>query len=84
MLKQVITGWNVAPGAPANWVPERDGDCGHLPVRARFNSDKSVKWCDSAWLPTPRELELLNAGVSLTLRVSGWQVPVALFVSEPD
>ena len=79
MLKRVITGWNAAPGAPANWDPERDGDCGALPIRVARDGDR-VAWCESAWEPTPQELEMLNAGGSLILRVCGWQVPVALYV----
>lgn len=42
-----------------------------------------MQYCDSAWEPTPAELEMLNAGGSVVLRVVGWQVPVALYV-EPS
>lgn len=86
MLKKVIAGWNAAPGAPANWDPKRDGDCGSLPIRfwpcnAKLDgTEPRVQWCESAWEPTPRELELLNAGGQIVLRVCGWQVPVALYV----
>lgn len=86
MLKRVILGWNAAPGAPANWNPERDGDCGALPIRAfppkalDPSSGVRLQYCESAWEPTPKELEMLNAGGSVILRVVGWQVPVALYV----
>lgn len=94
MLKKVIRGWNAAPGAPANWNPEKDGDCGALPIRywprdgKLDGSGKRIQWCESAWEPTPKELEALNAGGQVVLRVHGWQVPVALYVErytdEPD
>jgi hypothetical protein len=80
MLKKVIAGWNAAPGAPKNWNPERDGDCGALPIRVRTRTDGMVISCESAWEPTPRELEMLNAGGQVILHVAGWQVPVALYV----
>lgn len=92
MLKRVIKGWNAAPGAPANWNPERDGSCGALPIRVvpaeaiangRVDVDK-LQYCESAWEPTPQELEMLNRGASVILRVCSWQVPVALYVEEKD
>ena len=88
MIKRAITGWNAAPGAPANWNPKTDGDCGALPIRTyphdaikdgRLDTAR-LKYVESAWQPTPRELEMLNAGGSVILRVVGWQVPVALYV----
>jgi len=87
MLKKVISGWCAAPGAPNGWDPKRDGDCGALPIRVypydAFRGGvnvKKIEWCESAWEPTPRELEALNAGGQVVLRVHGWQVPVALYV----
>lgn len=88
MLKKVIAGWNAAPGAPANWDPAKDGDCGALPIRywprtAKLDgSGPRIQWCESAWEPTPKELDLLNAGGQIVLRVWGWQVPVAIY-TEP-
>lgn len=89
MLKQVIKGWISAPGAPADWDPKKDGECGSLPVRV-INSqgqtllkgdDYALAWgCESAWQPTPAELEMLNAGGNVILRCVGWQIPVALYV----
>ena len=88
MLKRVIRGWNAAPGAPKNWDPKRDGDCGALPIRvfppkALVVSNVPVQYVESAWEPTPQELEWLNQGGSLILRIVGWQVPVALYVEPP-
>ena len=48
MLKQVISGYNALPGAPAGWNPETDGDCGALPIRVTHKPDGSV-----APLPSP-------------------------------
>ncbi len=83
MLKKVIAGWNAAPGAPANWDPVRDGECGALPIRVNTRKDGSIYFCESAWEPTPEELQWLNDGGQLVLRVIGWQVPVALYVEPP-
>ncbi len=75
-----IKGWNAAPGAPADWNPARGGECGALPIRATTHADGSVAHCESAWLPSAEDLELLNAGHPIVFRVVGWQVPVALYV----
>jgi len=80
LLKKVINGWNAAPGAPRGWDPKRDGECGSLPIRVERRGDGSIISCESAWSPTPRELEMLNAGGQIILHVVGWQVPVALRV----
>lgn len=88
MLKMVIAGWNAAPGAPRDWDPARDGECVALPIRlfppgALRDPEVPVQWCESAWEPTPQELDWLNRGGQLVLRVVGWQVPVALYVEPP-
>jgi hypothetical protein len=82
MIKKAILGWTHAPGAPANWDPERDGECGALPIRV-LQLPGGTMCCESAWEPTPQELEWLNAGGQIVLRVGGWQVPVALYVEPP-
>lgn len=80
MLTKRIAGANAYPGAPKGWNPEKDGSCGHLAVRMFQREDQTVAYCESAWEPTPKELEMLNAGGQIVLRVVGWQVPVALYV----
>ncbi len=62
-------------GAPKNWRPEANGQCSHLAVRVVEDN----VW-QSAWEPTPRELELLNAGGAVVLSIVGGQPPVALSV----
>lgn len=79
MISKHISGANAYPGAPEGWQPEKDGSCGHLAVRVTKEGDR-IGHCESAWEPTPKELEMLNAGGQIVLRVIGWQVPVALYV----
>lgn len=71
-------------GAPAGWKPDTDGDCGHLAIRTNGDPRRGSGWCESAWEPTPAELEQLNAGGSIILRVVGWQPPVALYVEKAE
>ena len=87
MFKRVIRGWNAAPGAPNGWDAELDGECGALPIRVLTDEDGRVRHCESAWEPTAAELELLNRGHSVILRVWDWQPPVSLYVDvqpKPD
>jgi hypothetical protein len=83
MIPKRIAGANAYPGAPKGWQPEWDGSCGHLAVRVFTDGGKKVAYCESAWEPTPKELEMLNAGGQVVLRVFGWQVPVQLYVEAP-
>jgi hypothetical protein len=52
MLKKVIAGWNAAPGAPRDWNPEQDGECGALPIRmfppAAAKGQTEIQYCESA------------------------------------
>ena len=79
MLKQVIKGYNATPGAPLNWNPAH-GTCGALPIRVLDDNKGHHYACESAWLPTATELEQLNAGGMVVLRVVGMQPPVFLYV----
>ena len=58
---------------PSSWTAA-DGKCHELTVRENNGT------FESAWEPTPAELELLNAGGSVILRVAGGQAPVLLYV----
>ena len=71
-------------GAPAGWKPESDGDCGHLAIRTSGDPRHGRGWCESAWEPTPAELEELNKGGSIILRILSWQPPVALYVEKAE
>jgi hypothetical protein len=69
--------------APAGWKPEQQRECGFLAIRVfppNFEAAQRIDYCESAWEPTPAELEMLNNGGSIILRVVGWQPPVALYV----
>jgi hypothetical protein len=79
MIAKHIAGANANPGAPPGWDP-KDGNCGHLPIRVVTHDGETVAYCESAWEPTPRELQMLIQGGQIVLRVVGWQVPVALYV----
>lgn len=80
MIAKRIAGANAYPGAPEGWEPERDGTCGRLAIRVTRDAAGNAKYCQSAWEPTPAELQMLNAGGQIVLTVVGWQVPVALSV----
>jgi hypothetical protein len=82
MMAKHIAGAVANPGAPEGWKPE-DGTCGHLPIRIFARNDGTIMWCESAWEPTPQEIEWLARGGQIVLRVIGWQVPVALYVEPP-
>lgn len=74
-----IKGANANPGAPRDWDEKKQGSCGRLPVRC-MEREGRIAQCESAWKPDAHELETLNAGGHVVLRIIGWQVPVALYV----
>lgn len=76
MKKALIEGANANPGAP----PGMEDSCGRLPIRAARDGDSMV--CQSAWKPTAEELAVLTDGGYVVLHVWGWQVPVALTVTD--
>lgn len=78
MIPRRIHGANRWMGAPVGWNPEIDGHCSHLAVR--MSVCETLVFCESAWEPTPEDLDLLNKGGSVILRVVGGQPPVALYV----
>jgi hypothetical protein len=77
MIPKRITGATRYLGAPAGWAPE-DGNCAHLAIRDVDGC------CESAWEPTPDELEALNSGGAVVLCVKGGQPPVMLFVERAE
>jgi hypothetical protein len=61
-------------GATAGWDHEKDGLCHTIEVL-----DQEVdghNWMQTAWLPTVRELEQLNAGYPIILSILGTRHPV--------
>lgn len=77
MIPRRIANATKVLGAPADWDQSK-GKCGGLAIRI-VETTQGIA-CESAWEPTPAELEMLNNGGSVVLRVMGWQVPVALDV----
>lgn len=80
VLARRIAGATAYLGAPANWQPDKDGDCGHLAIREHGDPRRGSGWVESAWEITPDDLEKLKEGRSLIVRIWGWQPPIALYV----
>lgn len=76
MNKALIEGATNNPGAPAGM----EATCSRLPIRVVRDDDGIV--CQSAWKPTPEELAVLTDGGYVVLHIAGWQVPVALTVTD--
>lgn len=60
-------------GAPINWNHETDGICHTLDIWDRAGS------MTSGWMPSPKDLEKLNAGEPLFLHIKGSVHPVVAF-----
>lgn len=72
MLPVRIAGTTHTLGAPKDWDESVDGKCCGLAIRFVDGC------CQSAWQPTPKELDILNAGGSVVLSIVGNQPPVNL------
>ncbi len=87
MMKKAIAGASAEAGPPPDWDRARDGNCRSLPIRTEpadaLQLGCAVKWCESAWEPSPQELTWLHHGGQVVLRVYGMQPPVALYVEPP-
>jgi hypothetical protein len=62
-------------GAPKDWDPARDGECGSLPIRDEPFAP-GVNRMVSEWRPSPEEIELLAQGAPLQLHIIGTTHPV--------
>ena len=80
MLRRVIKGFTHTFKPPPDMSAEK---CSDLHVRAEMD-DNNIVVSQSAWEPTPDELNLLNAGGSIILHVWGGQPPVALTVEAQE
>ncbi len=78
MIPKRISGATHYLGAPKNWDTEKDGTCHGLAVRLVEDN----VW-QSAWEPTPAELEVLNSGALVILNIVGGQPPVSVTVELP-
>lgn len=73
-----INGQNVNFTPPEGWEEERHGPCGDLGVRMLRSEDQLI--CESAWRPSEAELQSLQEGHAVILRIYGRQPAVALYV----
>lgn len=80
MNKALIDGATNNPGAPREWDKDRNGECGRLPIRVVERNGGTM--CESAWKPTAEEIAVLTDGGYVVLHIAGWQVPVALSVTD--
>jgi hypothetical protein len=78
-----INGYTHTPGAPVGWNPDRNGECGILPIIHRHDAHGNPESV-SAWKPTREELQQLNDGGFVILSVVGWQVPVSIYTADRD
>lgn len=81
MISRRIKGCTNTLGKPKGWDVSIQGNCVSLDIRVIPHEGSIL--CESAWEPTPEELQLLNSGGSLVLRIFGGQPPVQLYV-EPQ
>lgn len=78
MIAKRIKGCNVNMGKPKDWDEEKQGKCHALAVRV-LQIPEGDFVCESSWEPTQNELEMLNAGGTVILRIYGQQPPVMLY-----
>lgn len=71
-----ISGHTRCIGAPHDWDQVLDGTCGVLPVRDKVEVQSGVNFMESLWKPTQWELEQLQNGRPVLLRISGAIHPV--------
>lgn len=70
-------------GAPTGWEKDKHGACGGLPIRDEMHAP-GLPCMVSAWIPTPEEIALLQAGAPAYLYVIGSaHPPVSLIVGSP-
>jgi hypothetical protein len=84
MMIKIIKDFTRALGAPRDWDPvAMDAKIAILPIRDHVD-EKGVPSMISQWEITPAELEKLNKGADIFLRVLGTtHPPVGLWVGEP-
>jgi hypothetical protein len=69
MLVARIRGFTRTLGAPWNWDNAKQGKCGSLPIRDIETTAGATM--ESAWHPTPEEIEALRNGAPVILSVVG-------------
>lgn len=81
MLVKLISGFTKVWGAPENWEASKMGECGGLPARL-VETSAGPMW-ESAWEPTPEELNMLNKGGTVHLFVGAHPHPVVAMSVSP-
>lgn len=78
-----ITGTTRTLGAPRGWDQTSDGVCVGLPIRDERHAP-GINRMVSAWVPTPEDIALIQAGAPIYLHVIGeTHPPVSLVVGCP-
>lgn len=81
MIPARIEGTDIVIGAPPNWDERESGRCMGLPVRLTERGGN--RWMESAWRPSPAELDALNRGACVLLMVSAAAHPVVSIGTTP-
>ena len=76
MIANVIKGFTHLFGKPDRW----EGQCDTLHVRV--GQDDGPPFCESAWVPTPEEIEQLKAGASIIIRLYAPQPVMCTYVED--
>lgn len=74
MIPAVIEGHERVIGAPQNWDEAQSGKCLGLPVRTVQSG--GMAWMQSAWRPSPEEIEAIQRGACVILSISAPVHPV--------
>lgn len=70
-------------GAPKGWDPAKEGGDVFVLYVLRETMEGGTPTFTSAWTPTPEELEWINRGGPIFLRVVGAQPPVMVWAQAP-
>ncbi len=76
-----IAGAVASAKPPIDWDSEKNGKCLALPLR-HIERD-GLSFMESAWMPTPEELAMLNAGSPVILSISAPRHPVVALSVQP-
>ena len=84
MIPRRITNHTHNLGAPDGWNEKEAGKCISLAVRVVGEPKGGNGFCESAWEPTPAELDAIKKGGSIILRIWGWQPPVSIYTERVE
>lgn len=76
MIPRRINGATHCLGKPVDWDEAKQGKCYDLWIRVVAEPGGAMNRCESAWEPTPDEIEILKAGGSIIVSVVGGQPPI--------